>query len=89
MVDWHPRRTAHPVVWELRNGKHAPVYALVRALPEIENGRPVTQYELRSPTGQVLGVFATGDDVATFEWNWYVKEGGVRHHLAAKRAHER
>jgi hypothetical protein len=89
VVEWHPRQNAYPVAWELRNGRHAEPYAIVQAVKGHLEGRPVVKFELRTPSGQALGMFDTGDQAAEFAFTWYLEQARVQHRAAATRMHER
>lgn len=89
MADWHPRGNAYPVAWSLRNGRWGEPYAIVQQIEDRVEGRRVLRYELRTPHGQPLGTFPTGDDAAVYAWEWHLRELSEQHARAARRQHER
>lgn len=66
-MNWHPRRDAHPVAWEMRDGRRGHAYALIRQRPQRGRSVALKEYELVEG-GVVIGVYATGDDASIVAW---------------------
>lgn len=71
-MTWHPRQSAYPIAWQMRNGRWGEVFAEIRQRHVRGRMSSVVEFVLFE-AGVEVGAYPHGDDAAMVAWVRYLE----------------